>query len=96
VSRGGVPQTMMDDGYKSGKGLYICTESFTLDETILLVNILKSKFGLNCSYHKVSNGNRIYIFSTSKEKLINLVQPYFLPHFYYKLDLDKDSYPEPS
>jgi LAGLIDADG DNA endonuclease family len=60
----------MDDGYKSGKGLYICTESFSLNEINFLINNLKSKFGLECSYHKVTNGFRIYIFSTSKDKLI--------------------------
>jgi hypothetical protein len=81
----------MDDSYKSGRGLYICTESFSLSEMQFLINILKNKFDLECSSHKVTNGHRIYIFSTSKDKLINLVQPYFLEHFYYKLDLDKDS-----
>lgn len=77
----------MDDGYKSVKGIYICTESFSLSEIDFLINILKSKFDLQCSRHKTTNGYRIYIFSTSKDKLISLVQPYFLKHFYYKLDL---------
>jgi hypothetical protein len=81
----------MDDSYKSGKGLYICSESFSLDENKFLIDILKSKFDLECSLHKVTNGYRIYIFSTSKDKLVNLVKPYFIPHFYYKLDLDKDT-----
>lgn len=66
----GLAYWLMDDGYKSGKGLYICTESFSLNEINFLINILKSKFGLECSYHKVTNGFRIYIFSTSKDKLI--------------------------
>lgn len=66
----GLAYWLMDDGYKSGKGLYICTESFSLNEINFLTNILKSKFGLECSYHKVTNGFRIYIFSTSKDKLI--------------------------
>jgi hypothetical protein len=43
-----------------------------------------------CSLHKHTNGYRIYIFSSSKDELINLVKPYFLDHFYYKLDLDSD------
>jgi hypothetical protein len=41
----------MDDGYMN-KGFYFCTESFTLEEHILLVDALTSKFGLNVSYHK--------------------------------------------
>jgi hypothetical protein len=56
-----------------------------------LINILRNKFDLECGIHKVTNGHRIYIFSTSRDKLINLVQPYFLEHFYYKLDLKEVS-----
>jgi hypothetical protein len=81
----------MDDGYKSGKGLYICTESFSLKEIEMLINILKNKFNLKCSYHKVTNGYRIYIFSISKARLIELVKPYFIKHFYYKLESDIDN-----
>lgn len=33
----------------------------------------------------MTNGYRIYIPSSSKEKLIKLVKPYFIEHFYYKL-----------
>jgi hypothetical protein len=80
----------MDDGYKSGKGLYICTESFSLNEIKILINILINKFNLKCSYHKVTNGYRIYIFSCSKAKLIELVKPYFIEQFYYKLDIEKN------
>lgn len=78
----------MDDGYNSVSGFYISTESFSISENQLLVNILKTKFDLECSCHAHSNGYRIYIFSTSKDKLIKLVKPYFVKHFYYKLGLD--------
>jgi hypothetical protein len=75
----------MDDGYKYRNGFYICTESFTEKEILLLVNMLKNKFGLDSSIHKHSNGYRIYILSSSMSKLKVLVYPYFLPVFYYKL-----------
>ena len=78
---------IMDDGYKFNKALYISTESFKQNDLILLTKILKKKFNLESSIHKTTNGYRIYIFSTSKEKLINLVKPYFIIHFYYKLGL---------
>jgi hypothetical protein len=80
----------MDDGYKSVKGFYISTESFTLKENEFLVGILQNKFGLTCSVHKHTNGHRIYIASTSKDKFVELVKPYILPIFNYKLDLDSD------
>jgi hypothetical protein len=83
----GLAYWLMDDSYKSGKGLYICTESFNLNDNQLILNIFKNKFDLNCSIHKTTNGNRLYIKSNSKEKLISLVKPYIINHFYYKLDL---------
>jgi len=86
----GLAYWLMDDGYKSGKGLYICTESFSLIEIKTLINILKNKFNLECSYHKVTNGYIIYIFSTSKAKLIELLKSYFIKEFYYKLELELD------
>lgn len=87
----GLAYWLMDDGYKSGKGLYIYTESFSLTEIKLLINVLKNKFNLECNYHKVTNGYRIYIFSTSKINLIKLVKPYFIKEFYYKLELDQEN-----
>jgi len=80
----------VDDGYKSVKGLYISTESFTLEENNFLASILQDKFGLACGVHKHTNGHRIYIFSTSKDKFVELVKPYTLPIFYYKLGLESD------
>jgi LAGLIDADG DNA endonuclease family len=77
----------MDDGYKHRKALYISTESFSLEDNEFLVKILKKKFDLDCSAHLTTNGYRVYIFSSSRERLKNLIHPYLLPHFYYKLDL---------
>jgi hypothetical protein len=81
----------MDDGYKFRNGFYISTESFSLSENEFLIKILKNKFNLDCSIHSTTNGHRIYIFSSSREKFINLIKPYFIPHFYYKLSLDSSS-----
>jgi LAGLIDADG DNA endonuclease family len=66
----------MDDGYKSGKGLYICTESFSLEEIKILIVVLKNKFNLEYNYHRVTNDYRIYIFGKSKDTLVKLVKPY--------------------
>lgn len=78
---------LMDDGYKSLGGFYFCTESFSLEENKKLALILKNKFNLNCGVHKHTNGHRVYIFSTSRKTLLNLVKPYLIKHFNYKLDL---------
>ena len=79
----------MDDGYKSGKGFYFCTESYTLEDNHKLSLILKNRFNLDCGVHKHSNGHRLYVFSSSKDILLELVKPYLIEHFYYKLDLTK-------
>ena len=77
----------MDDGYKSNKGFYFCTESYTLEENHKLSDMLRSKFNLDCGVHKHTNGHRLYVFSSSKERLLKLIKPYLISHFYYKFDL---------
>ncbi|KAI5959324.1 hypothetical protein CANMA_004118 [Candida margitis] len=39
----------MDDGSKVGKGLKLSTNSFTHDELLFLISILKNKYNLTCS-----------------------------------------------
>ncbi len=77
---------IMDDGYGSGKGFYICTESYSFIEHKLLVKIMKKKFNLDCGIHKITNGNRLYFYGSSKEKLKVLTMPYLLSHFQYKFE----------
>jgi LAGLIDADG DNA endonuclease family len=77
----------MDDGYKSGNGFYFCTESYTLEENYKLSQILKHQFNLDCGIHKHTNGHRLYVFSNSKNTLLELIKPYLIEHFYYKFDL---------
>ena len=82
----GLAYWLMDDGYKSDNGFYFCTESYTLNENLKLVKILKNKFNLNCGVHKHTNGYRLYIFSSSKENLLQLIKPYLIAHFNYKFN----------
>jgi LAGLIDADG DNA endonuclease family len=44
---------IMGDGSKSGKGIVICTDSYTIEEVVLLMNILKIKFNVDSTitYH---------------------------------------------
>ena len=78
---------IMDDGYKSGNGFYLCTESYNLEDNYKLKKILKNKFNLDCGVHKHTNGYRLYVFSGSKDKLLQLIKPYLINHFYYKFNL---------
>ena len=76
----------MDDGYKSGKGFYFCTESYTLEDNTKLSQILRNRFNLECGIHKHTNGHRLYVFSSSKDILLELIKPYLIAHFNYKFN----------
>lgn len=88
----GLAHWIMDDGYKSGGGVVLCTESFSLSEIKMLKNTLISKFDLIATLQKryitkTKISYRIYISSTSHNKLISLVSSYFIPSMKYKLGL---------
>lgn len=80
---------IMDDGTWTGYGLRIATNSFTLDEVILLNSILKNKFDLNTTIQPIYIKNKysIYIKKDSINKLKSLILPYLHTSMYYKLGL---------
>lgn len=77
---------MGDGGFKS-KGIYICTDSYTIQDTVRLMNVLIIRYDFKCTLHKASNehGYRIYISRNSLYKLKKLVKPHFIPGMFYKL-----------
>jgi len=75
----------MDDGYKALNGYYFCTESFSNQDINLLLEMLRTKFKLECSAHVTTNGLRIYIKRTSVQEFNKLIAPYLLESFDYKL-----------
>lgn len=77
---------IMDDGqYVKRGGLTLCTDSFTLEEVMLLKGVLQTKFGLSCTLHKKGKNKRIYISGLSMPQLNLLVGQYMHPSFMYKL-----------
>lgn len=85
---------IMDDGFKHGNGVGLCTECYTLLEVQLLMRILTDKFGLavTCNPRKLSNnqiGWRISISGKPENRklLHSLVLPHFIPTMVYKLGL---------
>jgi hypothetical protein len=92
----------MDDGFSHGKGIGLCTESFTLAEVELLSKALQSKFDLvttinvrHLSGGRVAAGYRLFISGKPENytKLRSIVRPFFIPSMYYKLDGGKASLP---
>ncbi|ULM64034.1 hypothetical protein (mitochondrion) [Candida margitis] len=77
---------IMDDGSKVGKGLKLSTNSFTHDELLFLISILKNKYNLTCSIQSAGTNNQqhIYIWVESMANLVNIVKPYIIPSMKYK------------
>ena len=77
----------MDDSSKTRTGFRLSTHSYTKDENLLLIKILKDKFDLECTLHLTGNINqyRIYIKTKSMPNFKNLVSPYFHESMMYKL-----------
>lgn len=79
---------IMGDGAKLNKGLILCTDSYTVQEVLKLMNVLKIQYDLNTFIQGIKNKrSRIYILQESMPKLINIVKPYMLKSMLYKLHL---------
>ena len=83
---------IMGDGNLNRHGLTISSESFSVNDTVRLLNVLMVKYRLNCSIRKHSIGYNIYI----KEKSMPLLRTIVLPHMHssmlYKLRINPDPY----
>lgn len=88
----GLTHWIMDDGYSHSNGVILATESFSLNEVELLKRVLESKFDLKVTIQNRNTssgieGNRLRISSQSRDKLLTLTIPYFIPSMIYKLSL---------
>ena len=90
----GLAHWIMDDGYKDGKGVVLCTDSFTLSEVNLLIDVLKLNFGLDAKIYNRRQKDKPLCWrisikgdSDNAKKLKEIVLPYFIPSMYYKLGL---------
>ena len=79
---------IMDDGAKVGKGLKFCTNSFTYDECIYLVDVLYKNFNLKASVQSAGTKDQyiIYIWKESMSDLCRIVSPYIIPEMKYKIN----------
>src|SRR3989338_10767140 len=77
----------MDDGYKRNdcNALRLGTDSFKKDEQIILQSVLKSNFGIETSVHKKGKYWNLYIPEKESKKFVDLVKPYIIPEFTYKI-----------
>ena len=83
---------MGEGSYQPGGSLVLCTDSFSLQDVILLMNVLMVRYGLECSLtFIIIEVTRSYIeleyLKKSIDSLRNIVFPYIVPSMYYKIHL---------
>jgi hypothetical protein len=81
---------IMDDGIRhKNRGLRFCTHNFSLEECKYMQVILKEKYELDTTLHKITGlvplQYNIYILKCSMDKLKKVVKPYIYPTMLYKL-----------
>lgn len=76
----------MDDGTGGLFSYRFNTQCFTYDEHCLLVSIFDTKFGIKTFIEKDHNKYRLVIKQESINVLINLIRPYILKGFLYKIN----------
>ncbi len=77
---------MGDGGFKS-KGIFLCTDSYSIQDVVRLMNVLIIRYDLKCTLHKSDKNYRIYISRNSVYKVVRIVKPHLIPSMYYKIGI---------
>lgn len=78
----------MGDGSKQPSGLELCTDSYSIQDVVRLINVLIIRYGLICSLRERRKGQyRIYISAKSMANLRSIVEPFIIPSMLYKIHL---------
>jgi hypothetical protein len=80
---------MGDGGFKS-KGIYLCTDSYSIQDVVKLINVLILRYDLKCTLHVSGSGrrgHRVYISRSSVGKVVETVKPHLIPSMYYKVGM---------
>ena len=77
---------IMGDGSVKSSGLILCTDSYTVQDVVRLINVLMIKYRLDCWLRNhTPTQPRIYISQSSMPLLLNIVSPFMHPSMLYKL-----------
>ena len=77
---------MGDGGFKS-KGIFLCTDSYSIQDVVRLMNVLIIRYDLKCTLHRSDENYRIYISRNSVGKVVEIVKPYLITSMYYKVGI---------
>jgi hypothetical protein len=80
---------IMGDGKRvDSGGLRLCTNSYSLSEVVLLINVLIIRYDFKCTIHKAGPDQfMIYIHKKSMDNLRNIVKPFIVSSMLYKIHL---------
>jgi len=78
---------IMDDGTKVSKGLKLCTNSYSYEDCLLLLEVLHINYKLKASVQSagVPNQYNVYIWKESMPSLREIISPYIIPEMKYKI-----------
>jgi len=80
---------IMADGSVERHGLIICTNSYSIEDVVRLMNVLIIRYRLKCSLRLKRQNNKIefmiYISQSSMSTLRTIVTPYFHSSMLYKI-----------
>lgn len=81
-------QVIMGDGSAQRHGLIICTDSYSVQDVVRLINVLIIKYRLNCTlrYHTPTQP-RIYVSERSMSLLQTIVRSHMCPSMLYNIKL---------
>ena len=78
---------IMGDGTALKYGLIICTDSYTIQDVVRLMNILIIKYRLECNCYDPLTRPRIYIKSKSMPIIREIVKPFMAKAMLYKIGI---------
>jgi rRNA maturation endonuclease Nob1 len=78
---------IMGDGTTwSGSGVILCTDSYSIQDVVRLINVLIYRYYLKCNIRICREGQyRIYISKKSMELLRTIVMAHMTPSMFYKV-----------
>jgi hypothetical protein len=80
---------IMGDGSAERHGLTLCTNSYSLEDIVRLMNVLMIRYRLECKIRKKKQNKKIeymiYISQFSMPLLLNIVSPFMHSSMLYKL-----------
>ena len=84
---------IMDDGFRKGEGLRLCTDSFSKEDVELLIEALKEKLGINPTIIIGNRGKGQYRISINKRDMMRIrphLRHYMHKKMYYKIGIKEN------